>query len=113
MSNDSFIKKEILNIVMLLLPFFLIAYFWEQIPDQIAVHLNMRGDLDNNSSKEFGMFILPVINFFMYGMFLLLPRNDPKKENINFFNRGYKILRTSITALILIIFCAILYFALQ
>lgn len=76
---------EVLIWTLLISPFVFIFLFWDQFPDEIPVHWNYKGEPDAYGSKTWGLFILPVTNLFIYGLFKLLPFIDPKKENYALF----------------------------
>lgn len=74
-------KTTIISTVLCLLPIVLAVLFYEQLPDQIAVHFDHAGNPDRNIPKSAAAFGLPVlfavIN--LYTHFRLY--NDPKVEN--------------------------------
>jgi len=63
------------------------------MPEQVPMHWNINGEVDNYGSKLFGTFFLPVLNAFIYAMFLVLPKIDPKKANYMKFVSSYQIIR--------------------
>ena len=54
-----FLKNEWLQLIILAVPFVLIAIFWNQIPDRVPIHWNYEGHADNFGSKAVGLFIVP------------------------------------------------------
>lgn len=81
-------KTDLLCVGIIVLSFALAAYFYPQMPERIASHWNAAGQADGYMNKLWGLFLLPVISVFVYGLLLLIPTLDPKKENIAKF-RGY------------------------
>jgi uncharacterized membrane protein len=81
-------KTDLVCIGLVVLAFALAAYFYPQMPDVVASHWNAAGQVDGYMNKVWGLFLLPVISVFVYGLLLLIPLMDPKKENIAEF-RGY------------------------
>ncbi|MBT3323213.1 MAG: SdpI family protein [Anaerolineae bacterium] len=66
------------------------ALVYDKMPDQVASHWNEKGEVDDYTSKFWGVFLMPIISIFLLALFLLVPHLDPLKENIaefrNIFN---------------------------
>ena len=75
-------KTELLCVGIILLSFALGAYFYPQMPERIASHWNAAGQADGYMNKFWGLFLLPVISVFVYGLLLIVPAMDPKRDNI-------------------------------
>lgn len=99
------VKYEILPIFIALVTVAASFYFHANFPETVPGHWNFKGEVDRWVSKEFGAFFLPVLLIVMYGMFLFLPKIDPKKEKYVQFLKSYKILQN-----VFLIFFAGLYF---
>ncbi|MDF2944093.1 MAG: putative rane protein [Herbinix sp.] len=71
----------ILSILFCLIPFIISAAFYEQLPEQVAIHFNFNGDPDNYAPRLFVAFGVPLLMFCLnlYNWFML--ENDPKKAN--------------------------------
>lgn len=69
--------------------FLLGVYFYPRLPDKIASHWNIHGQVDGYLPKAFGLFLLPLISLLLYLLFLLIPKLDPLKENLKKFRRYY------------------------
>ncbi|MFH0860702.1 MAG: DUF1648 domain-containing protein [Candidatus Altiarchaeota archaeon] len=63
-------------------------YAYQQMPDRVASHWNAQGKVDGYMPKFWGVFLMPVIMALVSTLFLLIPRIDPLKANIDKF-RGY------------------------
>ncbi len=68
------------------------AYVYDRVPDQIASHWNAQGEVDGYLSKFWGLFLMPFVLVFMYGMYVLIPKIDPLRKNIESFRRQYNAL---------------------
>jgi uncharacterized membrane protein len=68
----------------------------------MASHWNAVGQVNGYMSRFWGVFLMPIITFVMFIIFLLVPRIDPKKENIEKF-------RASFDDFILVIFLFFFY----
>ncbi len=70
-------------LLILLLPFVLIGYFWDQIPETIAMHWNAAGEVDRWAEKGWNAFFLPIINVATYLLMIFVPYIDPKRKTDN------------------------------
>lgn len=74
------IKKEWYIIILILLPFIILPFIWNELPGQIPIHWNIRGQADGFAPKGWGAFVLPFTGIFLYILLLLIPYIDPKKR---------------------------------
>ncbi|HIH93981.1 TPA: SdpI family protein [Methanosarcina acetivorans] len=74
---------------LVLLSFILSIYFYPQVPEQMATHWNSQGEVNGYMSKLWGLFFIPLLITGLVIMFLVLPRIDPRKENIVKFRKYY------------------------
>jgi uncharacterized membrane protein len=72
-----------------LLSFIISIYFYPQMPEQMATHWNYQGEVDGYMSKFWGLFFMPLVITGLTILFLVIPRIDPKKENIARFRKYY------------------------
>ena len=82
-------KKRIIIIGIIILSFFVSAYFYPQMPDRVASHWNTQGEVDGYMSKGWGLFFMPLMLVGLFLLFLLIPKIDPLKENINKFRKYF------------------------
>lgn len=80
MSNLETLKKEWFILVILIVPFFVSAYFWDELPDEVPTHFNIQGEADDWGPKWMAAYLIPMIGLGTYLMILLLPAIDPKKK---------------------------------
>ena len=99
------IKTEILPILLVVLAIIASFYFYANFPEQVPIHWNTAGEVDNYGSKAVGAFLFPGIILGMYLMFLFLPLVDPKKKRYEQFRKVYHVFKN-----ILILFMAAIYF---
>lgn len=81
---------KILIIKIILLSVCIGIYFYPQFPDTIVSHWNAQGQPDDYMSKFWGLFLLPLILAAMAVLFLIIPKIDPLKENIEKFRKYYE-----------------------
>ncbi|MDY9925196.1 SdpI family protein [Methanosarcina sp.] len=74
---------------LVLLSFIISIYFYPQVPEQMATHWNSKGEVDGYMSKLWGLFFMPFVIAGLTIMFLVIPRIDPRKENIAKFRNYY------------------------
>lgn len=72
-----------------LLSFIISIHFYTQMPEQMATHWNSQGEVDGYMSKFWGLFFMPLVITGLTILFLVIPRIDPKKENIARFRKYY------------------------
>jgi len=81
-------KSTLALLIIILFSFGLSFYFYPKLPDQVATHWNIVGEADGYSSKTFGIFFGPILLILLFGLFQILPKMDPLKENFAKF-RNY------------------------
>lgn len=67
-----------LIVILLIIPFVLIALYWNAVPDTIPIHYNIHMEPDRWAPKATGLFMLPCIGLFVIGLLLVVPSIDPK-----------------------------------
>lgn len=63
-------------------------YFYPQLPEEMTMHWNMRGEADDYMAKVWGILVIPATSLFVFLLYLVVPKIDPLKENIKKF-QGY------------------------
>lgn len=89
---------------LVLLSFILSIYFYPQVPDQMATHWDSQGEVNGYMSKFWGSFFMPLLITGLVILFLVIPKIDPRKENIEMFRKHYEGFR-----LILILFLVMVH----
>lgn len=82
-------KIEIIILGIILLSFITGIYFYPQMPEKIASHWNVYGNVDGYMSKCFGLFLMPFLSIGLFFLFILIPKIDPLKENIDKFKKYF------------------------
>jgi len=59
------------------------------MPDQIATHWNIQGQVDGYTLKPWGIFLIPLLSFTIFFLFSLIAKIDPLKENIKKFKKSF------------------------
>ncbi|MER3319702.1 MAG: SdpI family protein [Allomuricauda sp.] len=100
------LKQELPLIGIVLLPFLYLAYVWNQLPEQVPLHYNIKGEVDRYGDKSELIlipFLLPVL---VYLIFLAVPYIDPKKQIQKMGNKYHNlklVLTTFMSALALFV----------
>lgn len=82
-------KSEIIILIIIFLSFFLALFFYPFFPEKVAFHWNIKGEVDGYISKFWGLFLMPFLSLFLFLLFLLIPKIDPLKENIERFRKYF------------------------
>jgi len=84
-------KKITAAIVLIILLSFIVGICaYQNIQgDIIASHWNSEGNVNGYMSKFWGIFLVPLMSVGLYLLFLLIPRIDPLKKNIQKFRKEY------------------------
>lgn len=84
-------RKFLLAVLVMILVQFLIGfYFYPQMPEQMASHWNINGEVDGYMPKVWGLFLLPLVSLGLFFLFALIPKIDPLRENIKKFMGYYE-----------------------
>lgn len=82
-------KSKLIVILIILVSFIIGIYYYPQIPEKIASHWNIQGQVDGYMSKLWGLFLMPILSLGMFLIFILLPKIDPLKMNIEKFRKYF------------------------
>ena len=72
-------KSDLLIWIVIMLPFIYLAYIWGALPDKVPVHWNIHGEVDRYGGKA-GLLMITFLPFFMYMLFRVFPKIDPKDK---------------------------------
>jgi len=75
--------------IIIILSFLIGIFLYNKMPDQLASHWNAKGEVDDYISKFWGLFLVPIISLAIFLLFLLIPKIDPLKENIQKFREYF------------------------
>lgn len=68
------------------------AAVYGRLPDRIPSHWNVRGEVDGWMEKPWGVLMQPLVATLMLGLLWVLPRIDPRRENIERFRDDRRLL---------------------
>jgi uncharacterized membrane protein len=75
-------KSEWFLIIMAVVFFATGAWFYPQLPAQVASHWNAAGQVNGSMSRALGAFLVPIIFTIIAAVFLAIPHIDPRRANI-------------------------------
>ncbi len=104
----TFIRFVALGFVIL--SFLTAAYIYPQMPERMASHWNIEGEVDGYCSREFGVFFMPAISLAVLGLFIALPGMDPLKRNYAHFMSEYNTMVALILSFLYYIYVLTLVF---
>ncbi len=79
----------IIILLLILLSFAGSLYCYNSLPEQMPTHWNAQGEINGYSSKNFGLFFLPVIEIILAVIFVIIPLIEPNKKNVKKFIKHY------------------------
>ena len=83
MSISDSLKKEWFVPILLVIPFVVSIYLWDQLPDQVPIHFNIQGEADDWGPKWINAFLIPGIAMAIYIFLLIIPVIDPKRRIVS------------------------------
>ncbi|MDD5738312.1 MAG: SdpI family protein [Candidatus Pacebacteria bacterium] len=93
-------KKEIAPIfVIVIMCIFALSLYMAPCITKIPTHWNAVGEVDGYSGKVFGALFFPILTIAVYLLMLFLPKADPLKENYQYFEKQYYIIRLMLVLL--------------
>ena len=78
-----------LTLALLIFMFILSAYYYPQMPEKVPSHWNAKGEIDGYLDPFWGLFIVPIMSLFVFGIFAIVPRIAVFKSNIAAFLKHY------------------------
>ena len=81
--------QYLLSIALIVIAFAAGIYLYEQLPDSMPSHWNANGEVDGYMNKDTALFLMPAICLFLLVLFILIPKIDPLKKNIEKFREYY------------------------
>ncbi|MFH1192717.1 MAG: DUF1648 domain-containing protein [Candidatus Jorgensenbacteria bacterium] len=84
-----FSKSEITVLLIVLVSFAVGAYVYPMLPERVASHWNAQGEVNGTMPRFWGAFLMPLISVVLLAVFVIVPRVDPKRENIEKFRKYF------------------------
>jgi len=74
------LKKELPLWIIVAIPFIYLAYVWNDLPEKVPMHWNIKGEIDRWGERQELLLIPFVLPLLVYVVFLIVPLIDPKKQ---------------------------------
>lgn len=84
-------NKKIFVYLIIVLSFVVGFYSYNLMPERMASHWNVLGQVDGYVSRDFGVFFFPIFLLVLSLILLSVPNLDPLKKNIEKFKDDYEI----------------------
>jgi len=65
------------------------AIVYPRLPEQLPLHWNLQGEVDDFGPRLFGAWLLPALALAVWGIMRTIPRLDPRRENYEKFGPTY------------------------
>ncbi|MFZ2310725.1 MAG: SdpI family protein, partial [Patescibacteria group bacterium] len=98
------LKTEWFPILLLLIAVGFSAWSYNLLPDMVATHWNIQGQVDAWGSKKFNNLLFPGLLIAIYLLFNFIPNFDPKKERYAEFANVYLMMRNAILSVFVVVF---------
>jgi len=72
------------------------VWAYPRLPETVVTHWNLRGVPDGYSSRFWAVAVMPIIMLAMTGLFSVLPKMDPRRENYAKFLDSYWLIANAI-----------------
>ncbi len=83
-------------VFFVLLAFLVTGFFYSRMPEQMVSGWDYLGRPNRYLPRFWGLFLMPLINLLMVGLFSLIPQIDPLKENVKKFQAYFDVFIISI-----------------
>ncbi|CAM1363629.1 Uncharacterized membrane protein [Tenacibaculum soleae] len=104
------LKNEIPLIAIVSLPFIYLAYIWNELPEEVPMHWNIKGEIDRYGEKIELLLIPILLPLLIYIIFLVVPKIDPKNK-ISKMGNKYQHIKILLTTFMSILALFIIYTA--
>jgi uncharacterized membrane protein len=82
-------KTNLIIFLIILISFAIGAYLYPSMPYYMASHWDARGNVDAYGPKCWTLFFMPFFSLFLWLLYIIIPKIDPLKENIEKFRKYY------------------------
>lgn len=81
----------IVSFLIIIASYVAALYFYPLMPERMASHWGINGQVNGYIDRFWGVMLLPVISSVLFLLFLFLPKMDPKRENIEKFRQYFDV----------------------
>lgn len=80
---------RLIVLAIILISFIIGIYLYPTMPAKMASHWNFQGEVDGYMSRFWGLFLMPLMSVVLLILFLIIPKIDPLKKNIEKFRKYF------------------------
>jgi len=92
-----------LGLLLVLAGFAYAAMMSPRLPERVASHWDAAGRVNGTMPKPWGVFIVPLVMLFIWGLFQVLPRMSPRGYEMESFKTPWALLTDAVLAFMLLI----------
>lgn len=96
-------RKEWPSFALLLIAVAATLWAYPHLPDPMPTHWNAQNEVDGYSSRAVGAWLMPLLIVGLYLLLLVLPRLDPRRENVARMGDLYRLFRVGLSAVFTLI----------
>jgi uncharacterized membrane protein len=74
------------------------VWAYARLPETVATHWNLQGTPDGYSSRAWAAAVMPLVTLCLTGLFNVLPKMDPRRENYAQFLDSYWLIANAVLA---------------
>lgn len=104
---------ELLIVLILAIPFIAAAFFWNRLPNRMAIHFNLEGQADGYGSKFTGLLLLPVVNVGIYLLMRFLPKQMTQASRFNQLEKRLVMIRLVLHTFVSALYLVIMWYTLH
>ncbi|MBX6395997.1 MAG: SdpI family protein [Alicyclobacillaceae bacterium] len=102
--------RDVVLLVLALVPVVLAGWFWDQLPQRMAVHFGINGQPDGFQDKRWFLATMAALLIGLPVLFKVIPRIDPKRENYGKFEDIYTLFLLALTAFLSVVFGVTIFY---
>lgn len=102
-----------INLLLVSLSFLGSILLYNKLPQDIPMHWNVRGQIDNYMDKSVAVWMMPMMVLGMSILFRIFSMIDPKKQRYELFKREWEIMQTVYIAFFVYLHFVIFYMSLN
>jgi uncharacterized membrane protein len=103
-------KFEVINFILVIMAFAVAAFIYPALPAKVASHWDINGNVNGYMSGFWGAFFVPMLALGLDILFIIIPRIDPKKANIEKFKKSFDLFVSLLLLFIFYIYALTIFF---
>lgn len=79
------------------------VWSWPHLPERVASHWNLRGEVDGTTSRLVLVLMVPLLSFALAGILTIAPRIDPKRRNFPLHAGAYWLVANAVLGFLAVV----------